>query len=131
MSGRVGSVISKSGVVDNVGVAVGIASPSVSVQKLFPLPVPWPTLWLPDVCLCRTMSAVSYSSRALSKMWHQPIESRGYVFQFKIMYTRLFDIRHLEIRMPLDMSRDQFYAPVGLFYSSIVWTTVLSKSNGL
>ncbi len=39
MSGRVGSVIPKSGVVDNVGVAVEIASPSVSVQKLFPLPV--------------------------------------------------------------------------------------------
>jgi len=39
MSGRVGSVISKSSVVDNVGVAVEIASPSVSVQKLFPLPV--------------------------------------------------------------------------------------------
>jgi len=74
MSGRVGSVISKSGVVENVGVAVGIASPSVSVQKLFPLPVPWPTLWLPDAGLCRTMSAVSYSSRALSKMWHQPME---------------------------------------------------------
>ena len=69
MSGRVGSVISKSGVVDNMGVDVEIASPSVSVQKLFPLPVPWPTLWLPDVGLCRTMSAVSYSSRALSKIW--------------------------------------------------------------
>ncbi len=27
----------------NVGVAVGIALPSVSVQTLFPLPVPWPT----------------------------------------------------------------------------------------
>ncbi len=39
MSGRVGSVISKSGIVDNVEVAVGIASPYVSVQKLFPLPV--------------------------------------------------------------------------------------------
>ncbi len=39
MSGRVGSVISKSSMVENVGVAVKIASPSVSVQKLFPLPV--------------------------------------------------------------------------------------------
>ena len=83
MSGRVGSVISKSGVVDNVGVDVGIASPSVSVQKLFPLPVPWPTLCLPDVGLCRAMSAVSYSSRTLSKIWRQPIDSRRYVFQFK------------------------------------------------
>ena len=46
MSGRVGSVISKSGMVENVGVAVGIASPCVSVKKLFPLPVytvSWPT----------------------------------------------------------------------------------------
>ncbi len=115
MSGRVGSGISKSGMVENVGVAVAIASPSVSVQKLFPLPVPWPTLWVPDVALCRTMSAVSYSTRALSK-WHQPIEYRRYVFQFKsYVYTRLFSIRLLEIRMSLDISRDQFYAFVGLF----------------
>jgi len=34
MSGRVGNVISKSGVVDNVGVAVEIASPSVSVKVI-------------------------------------------------------------------------------------------------
>ena len=39
MSGRVGNVISKSGMVENVGVAVGIALPSVTDQKLFPLPV--------------------------------------------------------------------------------------------
>jgi len=59
------SAMSKSGMVNMWGVDVGIASPSVSVQRLFPLRVPWPTLWLPDVVLCRTMSAVSYSSRAL------------------------------------------------------------------
>ncbi len=39
MSGRVGSAISKLGMVGNVGVAVEIASPSLSVQKLFLLPV--------------------------------------------------------------------------------------------
>ncbi len=39
MSGNVGSVIFWSGIVENVGIAVGIASRSVSVQKLFPLPV--------------------------------------------------------------------------------------------
>ena len=39
MAGNVGSDISESGMVANVGTAVGIASPSVSVQKLFPLPV--------------------------------------------------------------------------------------------
>jgi len=69
MSGCFGSVISKSGMVENMGVAVEIASPYVSVQMLFPLPVPWQTLCLPDIGLCRTMSAVSYSSRALSKIW--------------------------------------------------------------
>ena len=53
MSDDVGSVIFGSGMVEHEGVAVGIASTSVSVQKLFPLPVPWPTLWLPDVGLCR------------------------------------------------------------------------------
>ncbi len=39
MSGNVGSDISESGMVANVGAAVGIASLSLSVQKLFPLPV--------------------------------------------------------------------------------------------
>ncbi len=41
MSGNVGSDISNSGMVAYVGLAVGIASPSpsVSVQKLFPLPI--------------------------------------------------------------------------------------------
>ncbi len=115
MSGRVGSARSKSGMVENVGVAAEIASPSVSVQKLSPLPVPWPSLWVPDVGLCRTMSALSYSGRALSKIWHQPIESRRYVFKFKSYAYTLFGIRHLEIRMSLDMSRDQFYTLVGLF----------------
>ena len=39
MSDNVGSVIFLSGMVENVGVAVGIALKSVSVQKLFLLPV--------------------------------------------------------------------------------------------
>ena len=39
MSGGVGSAISKSGMVVNVEVAVGITSPTLSVQKLLPLPV--------------------------------------------------------------------------------------------
>ncbi len=38
-SGDVRSNIVKSGMVDNVGIAVGIAAPSFAVQKLFPLPV--------------------------------------------------------------------------------------------
>ena len=38
MSGHVGSVISESGMVANVGVAAGTASPVLSVQESFPLP---------------------------------------------------------------------------------------------
>ncbi len=47
MSDSVGGVIFWSSMVENVGVAVGIASPSISVQKLFPLPVSWLTFELP------------------------------------------------------------------------------------
>ncbi len=39
MSGRVGSAIFESGIVKNDGVAVGIASLTLSVQLIFPLPV--------------------------------------------------------------------------------------------
>ncbi len=39
MSDSLGSVIFGSGMVENVGIAVGIASPFVSVQKLCQLPV--------------------------------------------------------------------------------------------
>ncbi len=38
-SGNVRGDTVKSGMVGNVGIAVGIAAPSLSVQKLFPLPV--------------------------------------------------------------------------------------------
>ncbi len=50
MSGNVGSVIFGSGMVEIVGVAVGIASPSVSVQKLFPLPVS-SSGFVADICV--------------------------------------------------------------------------------
>ena len=39
MSGHVVSVVFVSSMVENVGVAAGIASPALSVQKIFPLPV--------------------------------------------------------------------------------------------
>jgi hypothetical protein len=39
MSGGVGNNILKTGMVENMGVAVEIALPALSVQKLFPLPV--------------------------------------------------------------------------------------------
>ena len=38
-SGNVRGDAMKSGMVDNVGIAVGIAAPSLAVQKLFSLPV--------------------------------------------------------------------------------------------
>ncbi len=59
MPGRVGSTISMSGMVENVGVAVGIASPSGSVQTLFPLPVSWPTLRL---SMSGNVSSVTFRS---------------------------------------------------------------------
>ena len=73
MSGNVGGVIFRSGIAENVGVAVGIASKSVSVQKLFPLPVST-SGFVADICVshvgrCRAMSAASYSGRASPKMW--------------------------------------------------------------
>ena len=49
----------------------------------------------------------------------QPIESRRYISRFKSYVTRLFGIRHLGIRMSLDMSRDQGFALVGLLCRSV------------
>ena len=44
--------------------------PEVEItRELFSLPVLWPTFFVPDVGRCRAMSAVSYLSRAWSKMW--------------------------------------------------------------
>ncbi len=68
MSGSVGSVISRSSMVENVGVAVGIASPSLSAQMLFLLPVFTSGLHFRFRGRCRTMSAVSYLGRPWSKM---------------------------------------------------------------
>jgi hypothetical protein len=54
---NVGSAMSKSGMVENMEVAVEIASPSLSVQKLFPLPVCVVDVRVPDAgSLCRTTS---------------------------------------------------------------------------
>ncbi len=68
MSDNAGNVISKSGMVVNVRVAVEIASPSVSVQKLFPLPVST-SGFVADICVsdvgrCRAVLAVSNPCRA-------------------------------------------------------------------
>ena len=73
MSDNVGSDISESGMVQNVGVAVGIVSLTLSVPKFFALPVSTSgfvaDISVSDVGRCRTMSALSYSGRAWSKMW--------------------------------------------------------------
>ncbi len=62
MSGRVGSTISMLGMLENVGVAVGIASPSVSVQNLFPLPVSWPTFEFPMSVMSADVGSVIFCS---------------------------------------------------------------------
>ena len=64
MSNNVGSVTFGSGMVETVGVAVDIASPSVSVQNLFPLPVYSSPFCVTDVGRCRAMLAVSDPCRA-------------------------------------------------------------------
>ena len=73
MSDNVGSVIFGSGVLENIGVGIEIASISVSIQKLFQLPVSTSgfvaDIGVFEVWRCRTMSAVSYSGRAYSKIW--------------------------------------------------------------
>ncbi len=64
-SGNVGSVRDESGIVANVGVAVGIVSPAHCVQYLFPLPVSVAAILNPvnaDVRKCRAISTVSYPS---------------------------------------------------------------------
>ncbi len=50
MSDDVGSVKFGSDMVENVGVAVGIASLAVSVQKFFPLPV-FISGFVADICI--------------------------------------------------------------------------------
>ena len=46
-SSNVHSDILKSGMVDNVGIAVGIAAPSLAVQKLFPFPILLAAIMIP------------------------------------------------------------------------------------
>ena len=68
MSDNVGSVIFWSGMVENVGVAAETASKSISVQKLFLLPVLVAAI---SNFGCRPMSdhvVMPYLGRALSKM---------------------------------------------------------------
>ncbi len=81
---------------ENVVVAVEIASPCVSVQKLFPLPV-FASGFVADTCVSdvgqgRAVSPVSFLSRAYSKMCWQPLESLRYVFPFKSYFHFRFPL---------------------------------------
>ena len=100
MSGRVGSVISKSGMVDNVGVAVGISSPYVSVQQLFPLPVSTSgfvaDIWVSGVGRCRTLSAVPFLSRAWSKYGGSRWNRVAIAFRSKVILTSGWYRSHFE-----------------------------------
>ncbi len=76
MSDKVDIVISESAMAENMGVEVGIAAPSLAVQKLLPLPVfagrhlefcdlPSST----NVGQPQAVSPVPSGSRTRSKMW--------------------------------------------------------------
>ncbi len=67
MSGHVANVISESCMMENVGVAAEIASPSLFVQKLFHFRFVSSTFCVADDGRCRAMSPVADLSPALSK----------------------------------------------------------------
>ena len=94
MSDNVDNVIFGSGILENMGVAVEIALKSVSVQKLFPLPVSTSgfvaDISIADVCRCRAMSAMSYSRRADSKMWGNLWNRFTICFRSKVISTSGF-----------------------------------------
>jgi hypothetical protein len=79
MSGKVDSVISKSGLVENVGVEVEIASQSQAVQKLLPLPFFRPPSWICGFRLHVTVSAVAPLDSSTSKIGGYLLEFRSYV----------------------------------------------------
>ncbi len=73
MSGRVGCVISESGIVTNMGINAETAShrsPALSIRKLFgTLSVLVADILSSNVGRCRPMSSLSYLSQTWSKMW--------------------------------------------------------------
>ena len=63
---------------------IGRRSPTSETQKLFPLPVSWPTFWVPDVGRCLVVSVLPYLGRTWSEMWGaKRLESRRHRFPFK------------------------------------------------
>ena len=106
MSGRVGSVISESGMVENVGVAAGTASKYISVLKLFLLPV------LVAAILnfrCRPMSGHVVSAISVSGVVKNVGVAVGiaspslYIFPFNRYFHFRFHGRHFEFRMSADV----------------------------
>jgi len=77
--------------VENVGVAVEIASPPVCVRKLFQLPVST-SGFVADICgsgvgRCRAVLAVSYLSRVWSIMWGRRLNRFAICFRSKGIST--------------------------------------------
>ncbi len=68
VSGNVDSVISKSGLVENVGVEVAIASISQAVQKFLPFPCLRPPSWICGFRLHVTAMAVAPLDSSTSKI---------------------------------------------------------------
>ena len=100
MSENVGSVIFGSGMVENVGIAV-----EIHFWPLFEL------LMSADVAQC--WQCRIHVGRG-KKYWGSLQNRVAISSRLKFMLARLFGIRHLDIRMSHDMSRDQFYGFVGL-----------------
>ncbi len=90
MSGNVDFVITRSAVVENVGVDVGIAAPSLTDQKLFPLPV-----WLSAILNFANLSSSTnvdqrrrMSGRVLSvKSKSGVVENVGTAFEIALETT--------------------------------------------
>jgi len=68
MSGNVDNVIYKSGIVENVGVEVEIASIHEAVQKLLPLPFLRPPSWISGFWWHVTVSALAPLESSTSKI---------------------------------------------------------------
>ena len=79
MSGNVDSVISKSGLVENVGMDIEIASLSRAVQTLLALPFSRPPSWISGFRLHVTVSAAAPLDSSTSKIVGLPLEFRSYM----------------------------------------------------
>jgi hypothetical protein len=93
MSGSADSSISESGMAENMGVEVGIATPSVTGQKLFPLPVfvdrHLEFRWSAIVCQRRSTSgsvpSVKLKLGVVENLGVQPLKSRRNILLSKVI----------------------------------------------